>query len=55
MLDELSKCDELKMDPNELKNNWLLPKDKNEQTAFYPGSKTCLLEKVWIGVKGVYP
>ena len=39
MLDDLWTCDEVKMDPNELKNNWLLAKDKNEQTVFHLAAK----------------
>jgi hypothetical protein len=33
MLDKLWKCGEEKINPIELKNNWLLAKDKNGQTA----------------------
>jgi hypothetical protein len=39
MLDDLWTCVEGEMDPNEVKNNWLLTKDKNEQIIFHLAAK----------------
>jgi hypothetical protein len=39
MLGELWKCDEMKINPNELKNNRLLAKDKNEQITLHSAAR----------------